>query len=283
MSTILRALKKVEQASMDRHSGIDDGVGFKSRDRRDDKPSQRLQSRKGPGLIVAAWVGLVLAAVVIYVFVPGNMFSLPGKAIAPVVKKEDKGPSGAGPAKPVLREKDMSAPKILPDSDRPSPAGQLPAQPRTADPENKPVSIAGQTHLSKSKAPAVKYSAPVLSRQPFDIETLPAPVAKETAPVNSGPAKRISEKSFPEKTAPAKADRASPAENVYIQTLERENLKLQAISWSKTPSARVTVINDRVLGEKDTIEGYEIVTINENEIILSDGSAEKFRLAFKNR
>jgi len=234
MSTILRALKKAEQASMDRHSVIDDSVGFKFRGRGDDQPVQRLQFRKGPGLIVAAGVGLVLAVVVIYVFWPGNMFSLPGKALAPVAKKDDKGPSGAGAAKLVLPEEELSA-------------------------------------------------APVLSHQPFDIETLPAPVAKKTTPVNSRPAKRISDKNSHEKTAPAKADTASLAENVYIQTLEPENLKLQAISWAVTPSARVTVINDRVLGEKDTIEGYEIVTINKNEIILSDGSSEKFRLAFKNR
>lgn len=283
MSTILRALKKAEQASMDHHSVIDDGVGFKSRDQGDGKPAQRRQFRKGAGLIVAAGGCLVLAAIVIYVFGPKTISSLQVKASAPVVKKDDKGPSGSGAAKPVLPEKEMSAPKTVSDSDLPLPAGQLTAQPRTAAPENKPAPPAGETQLSKSKVPAVKSFAPVLSHQPFDLATLPAPVAKKTALVNSPQAKKMSDKNSPEKTASANADRAIPAENVYIRTLEPENLKLQAISWSKTPSARVAVINDRVLGEKDTIEGYEIVAINKNEIILSDGSAEKFRLAFKNR
>ncbi len=107
--------------------------------------------------------------------------------------------------------------------------------------------------------------APVLSSQPFDPKTASVPVQK----VRKKPA-RVS--------APEKHPEA-----VSIQTLDSDVMKLQAISWSKNPAQRIAVINDRVLGEKEWIDGYEILNINKDEIILSDSASKKYRLAFRKR
>lgn len=243
MSTILRALKKAEQASMESHSGPDNQVGFTPRNPGNDSPAPGPQSRKKRGLIAATGGVIALLAVMLYMFEPHK--------------------------------------------DLPSPPVQIPAHPGMAEPDNGPVPPAAQPPLPQPLAHEKKSSgtvsahepaAPVLSHQPFDPATLPAPVVKKAVPVKRNPAQ-----DSPEKSIPAQEKRPNQVQHADIQTLEPENLKIQAISWSRTPSARVAVINDRVLGENDMVEGYEIITINENDIILSNGSAQKFRLNFRKR
>ncbi|WP_321492321.1 general secretion pathway protein GspB [uncultured Desulfobacter sp.] len=234
MSTILRALKEAEQASKDCPVSIEENAGFKFQGRGDDMFAQRVRPRKGMGWIAAGGVVLSLIAVAIYVM-PDNMFFLQGKQLVSVLKKENKGLSGA----------------------------------------RRVTSVRPQSALSA--VPAVKSFAPILSRKPFDPKPLPVPVTEHKDIVTKFPLQNFSEKS-----AHVKGQGANLGENIPSQIMEPENLKLQAISWSKTPSARVAVINNRVLGEKDTIERFEIININENDIILSNGSAEIFRLAFEN-
>jgi len=59
-------------------------------------------------------------------------------------------------------------------------------------------------------------------------------------------------------------------------------LSVQAISWSKNPSDRIAVINTKIVGEGESVQGYDILEIGKDEVIvrLSD-SDQKYRLAFK--
>ena len=67
---------------------------------------------------------------------------------------------------------------------------------------------------------------------------------------------------------------------VEIPNLKDPGMKLQAITWSKAPQKRIAVINNRILREGETVSGYLIKTINQDDILLSlDG--EKWKLLFR--
>ena len=65
-----------------------------------------------------------------------------------------------------------------------------------------------------------------------------------------------------------------------IPKLKDPDMKLQAVTWSKAPQKRITVINNRILREGETISGYIINTINPDDVVLTlDG--EKWKLLFR--
>jgi hypothetical protein len=67
---------------------------------------------------------------------------------------------------------------------------------------------------------------------------------------------------------------------VEIPKLNDRDMKLQAITWSRVPQKRIAVINNRILREGETVSGYLIKTINQDDIVLSlDG--EKWKLLFR--
>ncbi len=76
-------------------------------------------------------------------------------------------------------------------------------------------------------------------------------------------------------------DRKEP---IYTDVLPIENdiLKIQAISWSANPSERVAVVNDKVLSEGDFINGYHLLEIQKDQIILQN-SGHAYNLEFKYR
>lgn len=67
-----------------------------------------------------------------------------------------------------------------------------------------------------------------------------------------------------------------------ILPLENGILSIQAISWAKDPSDRIAVINNKIVGEGESVQGYHILEIGQDEVIL-ESSDQKFRLAFTYR
>lgn len=63
---------------------------------------------------------------------------------------------------------------------------------------------------------------------------------------------------------------ALPARDPYAQTeaFTEETLRLQAVSWSDVPSARVTIINGRILREGQSVDGYAVVQIRPQDVIV---------------
>lgn len=59
-------------------------------------------------------------------------------------------------------------------------------------------------------------------------------------------------------------------------------LTLQAISWSTDPARRLAVINGRICREGEPVDGYVLVRINPDNVLLSDGRTSG-RLIFKIR
>ena len=75
---------------------------------------------------------------------------------------------------------------------------------------------------------------------------------------------------------------AAPAKTVTVEIpkLKDPDMKLQAVTWSRTPQKRIAVINNRILREGEMVSGYLINTINQDDIVLSlDG--KKWKLLFR--
>ncbi len=64
-----------------------------------------------------------------------------------------------------------------------------------------------------------------------------------------------------------------------IPMIDPSILKLQAIAWSPEAKDRMVVINNRILREKGSIEGYVIILIDQNSVIVKKGT-DKGRLVF---
>lgn len=82
----------------------------------------------------------------------------------------------------------------------------------------------------------------------------------------------------PRTLPPRQVDEISTAPDIPL--IDSSILKLQAISWSPIPKDRMTVINNRILREENAIEGYAIILIDQDSVIV-EKDAEKGKLVFK--
>ena len=78
-------------------------------------------------------------------------------------------------------------------------------------------------------------------------------------------------------SAPATPIKTVKAE---IPKLRDPDMKLQAVTWSRVPQKRITVINNRILREGDMVSGYLIKTINQDDVVLSQ-EGTKWKLLFR--
>ena len=79
---------------------------------------------------------------------------------------------------------------------------------------------------------------------------------------------------------PQPLSKPAPEKKDEIFPLKDEILSIQAISWAKNPSDRIAVINNKIIGEGESVQGYRIVEIGQDEVILRLAD-QKFRLIFK--
>lgn len=117
---------------------------------------------------------------------------------------------------------------------------------------------------SPPTAPPVGKAAPMP-------KAVPPPAVKK---VPSAPRKEKS----PVRAVEAEPDRAATADLPVLTT----DLKLQAISWASAPGDRLAVINGNIMREGASLEGYTIVQIDRDEVVVRKGS-EQWKLVFNLR
>jgi hypothetical protein len=111
------------------------------------------------------------------------------------------------------------------------------------------------------------------------------PLKKDTPPPGSAPAKAPAKKTTAAKdtrpTAPAARANQS-AKTRSRKTYDRiadSKLKLQALAWSDDSVRRMAVINGRIVHEGDSVDGYQVVEIRTEEVIVKAGG-KSWRLEF---
>ncbi len=67
-----------------------------------------------------------------------------------------------------------------------------------------------------------------------------------------------------------------------ILPLKNSSLKIQALSWAEEPASRVAVIDNKILTEGDYVQGYRLVIIEKDSVILHHSNND-YRLNFRHQ
>lgn len=84
----------------------------------------------------------------------------------------------------------------------------------------------------------------------------------------------------PQPSAPAPKRAAAPSSRRPPSPLEKSDktyrsdprIELQALVWSPDAAERFVIINDRLIKEGASIEGINVVKINPDDVLVSEGS-----------
>jgi len=125
--------------------------------------------------------------------------------------------------------------------------------------------------------------------KPLDVTTpgqsqpLPKPVqpkSRITRSQTANPKQSVRKQAGTQATSPAKKTNSDvkPASQTY-RRLDDPKLKLQAIAWSANAAQRIAVINNHVVREGESVEGFSVNQIRQDDIIVNDGT-ESWRLDF---
>lgn len=80
--------------------------------------------------------------------------------------------------------------------------------------------------------------------------------------------------------APTRPDEtASQESKTSLRLLRDDALTLQAVAWSSDPERRMAVINEQIVREGTTIDGYTIAAIREKSVVVRKG-AEAWELRY---
>jgi len=139
-----------------------------------------------------------------------------------------------------------------------APSGSAAVQREVKSPSLRPAARAelkAKVENPLAKTPTVLGAAP----------TEKSVARKENAPMAPGP-------------AAAKKRSAPPATAAYDR-VEDSKLKLQALAWSADDARRMAVINGRIVREGESVDGYQVMQIREEDVVVNDGG-KSWRLEF---
>lgn len=81
----------------------------------------------------------------------------------------------------------------------------------------------------------------------------------------------------PAGAAAKKPTRTQP--KITYDRIEDSKLKLQALAWSDDDARRMAVINGRIVREGESVDGYQVMQIREEDVVVNDGG-KSWRLEF---
>jgi hypothetical protein len=130
--------------------------------------------------------------------------------------------------------------------------------------------------------PAGRTASPVSRRPPAPAAPPPPMASVDPARTSTGirstpaessdrPGAPASIKTQPVESAPQPSpQQALPVRDPYAQAeaFTQDTLQLQAVSWSDLPSERITIINGQILREGQTVDGYAVVQIRPEDVIV---------------
>lgn len=149
-----------------------------------------------------------------------------------------------------------------------------------SEPAAEPVTVQKKTSVLKESAVTssgknIQKERPALSRKKLDTGLGDGKIGDAQA-LESIPEE-------PEDSIVSKEEEAGVNfETQEIPRLEESPFKIQAISWSEEANRRIAVIDDRVLIEGDRVQGYRLITIEKDSVILRY-EGKNYRLLFSYR
>lgn len=262
MSSILKALKKLESDSSHQDIFI---------------PWPRNIQRKRNGITDTGRTGrtakkIILIAALLVIVASGAMWfgrkqvsikGLDSGTISSSVKEETKKPAAElktpyHPAPSALEKKPLPVSKqesTLVEKPKPRPKKPTVGAPRH------------QKRVTPTTSPVKPYQEKKF--ESFNKAQSPL-IEKETKPPTP-----MLKSDKEEKSAVIPKKQSSP-----IEQMDGNRLKLDAIAWSDDPKKRIAVINGRIVREGESVEGYVIIRIDVEEVIVREGG-KSWRLVFR--
>ena len=159
---------------------------------------------------------------------------------------------------------------VLSPDEPPSPVAELPQAPLPS--------------VAEQRRPV----APVIAPSPAD-RSLPrqkpavrrkrraSPTATKTATLPAEPVGK--ESRWQQRATPPAAVRRSGTQTSTELPILKTGLELQAVSWAQNPKNRIAVINGSIVREGGSIEGYAVVRIDEDQVVVRKDLSQ-WRLVF---
>lgn len=248
MSSILKALKKLEKETLEQQDEprLSMGLNIRSEKNRRQEKSRGLNKRSIPWV----WTALLLL-----VFLGAGTFIT-------LVSNDNDNP---------------------PQTQMPPPRGEEPqeiAQTRPAPGETQqsktPMDHAAPPEPRESTPPAIAKALP-----PAIAEEPPEPPLDATHENKSNKIKKLNEIDAIHNTDKIHAVNEIQEPN-EIPLLSDNSLIINAIAWSNDPTKRLAVINSAIVRQGQTIGGFLVVDIEENQVIVQQ-SDKKWRVMFRLR
>ncbi len=168
---------------------------------------------------------------------------------------------------PAPPKKSVNAPsraKPKPTADKPAKLGASPRQASAPGPRQSGATVP----RTKPKATSGTHKGSLKTRSAFN------PPAIAGKPLSRRRAMTPQTGRQPQKPARKKAAMVS-----RYDRLDNSALKLQALAWSPDAARRLVVINGHVIHEGESVEGYQVTRIRQEDVIVSDGR-KSWRLVF---
>ena len=243
MSTILKALKRLEQGHQDVAS-------------RNGSPSPTADTRSilrrsygwdaiRPLGTRWSWTAIALGGLLIGIVLASiNIYRSPYRAVS----------SEAAQTNPAHR---VPAGTLIPDD---APGRPLPsAAPQAATPNASQASMKTSDRPSKRPKPATLQNPPPVQRQAESLK--PAVLLpKPEAPATSKASPEVGRQPATATTKP------SPS----FPRLTHKNLDVQAIVWSMNIEDRMAVINNQIVRQGNTVEGFTVAAIEEDYVVVQE-------------
>lgn len=269
MSSILKALKKVEGSSPDK-KGVNPWL-LKAAARKAASP--RTGYLRGLRLLLplVAVVALIIAAV----WYAAVRQDTPLPAV-PAADNAAQVPAPANTAAVQAPEQEQTA-LTTPDKTPLTAAAETVAIKEPATVSDRPAEPAPTPAMPGSSLPAGEV------KKVLPVKTAIAP-ATAPAPAPAPPAlKAIKTETSPQPAAgESKEDTALPAPSGPLQVLNEAILKLQAITWSASPAGRFALINNKIVRIGEYINNYSLVGIEEDHVVVF-GEGSYWKLEFRIR
>ena len=281
MSSILKALKRIEGQSPppEAFPALPESV--------DAKKVVNSTARKRWRLRRVMSVGLVLLIVVIATVTVFRYRKYLFSKISPAAPPATHLPKGQadGEKSKIFRAKIPMTAVKRPSKKTESKPSTRPAI-KTVAPEQtskKPSSIdrSAQTRMNVDEQ-ASKSRPAASSRHPQSAAATDKPDPKPSARKKFTPSKKsiAGKRSASRKPAVAarKTTKARTKARTYAKLADAK-IKLQALAWSSDATRRMAVINGRIVREGESMDGYQINQIRQDDVVVSDGR-QSWRLEF---
>ncbi len=266
MSTILKALKQAEKDCPDQEN--ENSPSFNVRTVLSPRMQQKRSNFLSSGRVVIPLV-VISVAIIFYIFFPINNNFNPQPAFTGKQSQvlDTQVVIGKGQEQIVTKSTPQSFDLPRTPNERvltPEPVHQVPVRNVLSKKvKENPLAPLDTDFLKKMSKPFIKQKI------------------KDPAPL-TGEAPTSGQSKMKDSVKDEKELLKATSPNPIILPLENDSLKVQAISWDQRHANRIAVIDNHVLREGDFVQGYRLVSIEKDSVILHY-SGNDYRLGFRYR